>query len=112
MLRRHWRSRWWRPSTGLREPATGAVLAYAGEGAPTELASSVVELAARLGVEVPVWCWVDTDSTIDGNDQVAETLYTTGRGRKARTVRLVVTDAPDSPTQHRHVCGRIGLTTR
>lgn len=34
--------------------------------------------------------WVDIDYTIGGTAQVAETSYTTGRGRKARTVRLVV----------------------
>ena len=34
--------------------------------------------------------WVDIDYTIGGNAQVAETLYMTGRGKKARTVRLVV----------------------
>ena len=34
--------------------------------------------------------WVDIDYTIGGRAQVAETLYTTGTGKKARTVRLVV----------------------
>lgn len=37
----------------VREPEMGTVLAYAGEEAPYELASGVLELAARLGVEVP-----------------------------------------------------------
>ncbi len=34
--------------------------------------------------------WVDIDYTIGGDAQVAETNYTAGRGRKARTVRLIV----------------------
>lgn len=35
------------------EPEMGTVLAYAGEDTPSELGSGVLELAARLGVEVP-----------------------------------------------------------
>jgi len=34
--------------------------------------------------------WVDIDYTLGGKAQVAETIYTTGRGDKARSVRLVV----------------------
>ena len=34
--------------------------------------------------------WVDIDYTAGGAAQVAETTYTAGRGRKARTVRLIV----------------------
>ena len=34
--------------------------------------------------------WVDIDYTIGGRAQVAETIYTTGKGRKQRRVRLVV----------------------
>ncbi len=34
--------------------------------------------------------WVDIDYTLSGRAQVAETLYTTGKGRKQRTVRLIV----------------------
>lgn len=34
--------------------------------------------------------WVDIDYPIGGQAQVAETTYTTGRGAKARTVRLIV----------------------
>ncbi|MDH3295300.1 MAG: IS1380 family transposase [Acidimicrobiia bacterium] len=34
--------------------------------------------------------WVDIDYTFGGQAQVAETTYTTGRGTKQRTVRLVV----------------------
>ncbi len=34
--------------------------------------------------------WVDIDYTLGGQAQVAETTYTTGRGRKTRSVRLVV----------------------
>ena len=34
--------------------------------------------------------WVDIDYTLGGRAQVAETLYTTGKGRKRRTVRLIV----------------------
>ncbi len=37
----------------VREPEMGTVLAYAGEDAPCELASGVLDLAAKLGVEVP-----------------------------------------------------------
>jgi hypothetical protein len=39
---------------------------------------------------IPEAAWVDIDYTIGGRAQVAETAYTTGRGKKARTVRLVV----------------------
>lgn len=42
--------------TGLyraREPEEGTVLAYAGEDAPYELAAGVLDLAAKLGVDVP-----------------------------------------------------------
>ncbi len=34
--------------------------------------------------------WTDIDYTKDGHAQVAETQYTTGRGKQKRTVRLVV----------------------
>jgi hypothetical protein len=34
--------------------------------------------------------WADIDYTLGGQAQVTETTYTTGRGNKARTVRLVV----------------------
>jgi hypothetical protein len=34
--------------------------------------------------------WVDIDYTLGGRAQVAETMYTSGRGRNKRTVRLVV----------------------
>jgi hypothetical protein len=34
--------------------------------------------------------WVDIDYTIGGHAQVAETTYTTGTGKRKRTVRLVV----------------------
>lgn len=34
--------------------------------------------------------WVDIDYTIGGRAQVAETIYTTGKGRRQRTVRLIV----------------------
>jgi len=37
----------------VREPQMGTVLAYAGEDISSELASGALELAARLGVEVP-----------------------------------------------------------
>jgi len=40
--------------------------------------------------QIPDTAWVDIDYTIGGHAQVAETGYTTGRGRRARTVRLVV----------------------
>lgn len=36
----------------VRDPEMGTVLAYAGEDAPSELAAGVVDLAARLGVDV------------------------------------------------------------
>lgn len=34
--------------------------------------------------------WVDIDYTLGGRAQVAETIYTTGKGRKQRQVRLIV----------------------
>lgn len=34
--------------------------------------------------------WTDIDYTIGGQAQVAETIYTTGKGKQARSVRLVV----------------------
>ena len=34
--------------------------------------------------------WHDIDYTLDGQAQVAETIYTSGKGKKQRTVRLVV----------------------
>ncbi len=34
--------------------------------------------------------WIDIDYTIGGHAQVAETIYTTGKGKHARSVRLVV----------------------
>jgi hypothetical protein len=34
--------------------------------------------------------WADIDYTLGGQAQVAETIYTTGRGNKARSVRLIV----------------------
>ncbi len=37
----------------VREPGEGTVLAYAGEDTPSELANGVLELAAKLGVEIP-----------------------------------------------------------
>ena len=50
----------------VREPEMGTVLAYAGEEAPSEIAEAVVDLAARLAVELPdadaetYWpSWVD-----------------------------------------------------
>lgn len=39
---------------------------------------------------IPEGAWVDIDYTIGGKAQVAECDYTTGRGKKQRTVRLVV----------------------
>lgn len=39
---------------------------------------------------IPDGAWVDIDYTLGGKAQVAETNYTTGTGRRARTVRLVV----------------------
>lgn len=36
----------------VREPEMGTVLAYAGEDAPSELAASVLRLAASLGVDI------------------------------------------------------------
>lgn len=37
----------------VREPEMGTVLAYAGEDAPCELARDALDLAAKLGVEIP-----------------------------------------------------------
>lgn len=34
--------------------------------------------------------WIDIDYTLAGQAQVAETIYTSGKGKKQRTVRLVV----------------------
>lgn len=39
---------------------------------------------------IPEAAWVDIDYTIGGTAQVAECNYSTGQGRKRRTVRLVV----------------------
>lgn len=39
---------------------------------------------------IPETAWADIDYTLGGRAQVAETGYTTGTGRRARTVRLVV----------------------
>jgi len=39
---------------------------------------------------IPETAWVDIDYTLSGKAQVAETGYTTGTGRRERTVRLVV----------------------
>jgi hypothetical protein len=39
---------------------------------------------------IPDDAWIDIDYTVNGHAQVAETLYTVNRGRKTRTVRLVV----------------------
>ena len=39
---------------------------------------------------IPETAWVDIDYTLGGKAQVAETDYTTGTGRRERTVRLVV----------------------
>ena len=40
--------------------------------------------------QIPETTWQDIDYTIGGQAQVAETIYTTGTGTKARSVRLVV----------------------
>ncbi len=40
--------------------------------------------------EIDDTAWVDIDYTLGGRAQVAETIYTTGKGRKQRTVRLIV----------------------
>lgn len=37
----------------MREPEMGTVLAYAGEDSPRELASDILDFAAKLSVEVP-----------------------------------------------------------
>lgn len=37
----------------MREPEMGTVLAYAGEDVPYELARDVLDLATKLGVEIP-----------------------------------------------------------
>lgn len=39
---------------------------------------------------IPETAWADIDYTIGGHAQVAETIYTTGTGKHARSVRLVV----------------------
>ncbi len=39
---------------------------------------------------IPEAAWADIDYTLGGKAQVAETNYTTGRGKNQRTVRLVV----------------------
>lgn len=39
---------------------------------------------------IPESAWIDIDYTLGGRAQVAETNYSTGTGRRARTVRLVV----------------------
>jgi len=39
---------------------------------------------------IPDEAWVDIDYTLGGHAQVAETLYTAGKGRQRRTVRLIV----------------------
>lgn len=40
--------------------------------------------------QVPETDWIDIDYTLAGKAQVAECVYTTGNGKRARTVRLVV----------------------
>ena len=44
--------------------------------------------AAIAAIDDDTWCQIDY--TIGGEAQVAETIYTAGRGKKTRTVRLVV----------------------
>ena len=44
--------------------------------------------AAIAGIDDDTW--VDIDYTLGGQAQVAETLYTTGKGRRQRQVRLIV----------------------
>ena len=44
--------------------------------------------AAIAGIDETAW--VDIDYTIGGQAQVAETIYTAGKGKRKRTVRLVV----------------------
>ncbi|HTN99155.1 MAG TPA: hypothetical protein VL068_00665 [Microthrixaceae bacterium] len=39
---------------------------------------------------IPETDWADIDYTLGGRAQVAETNYSTGTGRRTRTVRLVV----------------------
>ncbi len=55
--------------------------------------SITVRLHAKMKTaiaEINEDAWVDIDYTLGGNAQVADTTYTTGGGRKTRTVRLVV----------------------
>ena len=47
--------------------------------------------AVRAAIQaIPSTAWTDIAYTKDGHAQVAETAYTTGRGKTERTVRLVV----------------------
>ena len=47
--------------------------------------------AVRAAIQaIPGTAWTDIDYTNSGHAQVAETQYTTGRGKAKRTVRLVV----------------------
>ena len=47
--------------------------------------------AVRAAIQaIPATAWTDIAYTKDGHAQVAETQYTTGRGKQKRTVRLVV----------------------
>ena len=47
--------------------------------------------AVRAAIQaIPSTAWTDIDYTKGGHAQVAETQYTTGRGKAKRTVRLVV----------------------
>ena len=47
--------------------------------------------AVRAAIQaIPGTAWTDIAYTKDGHAQVAETQYTTGRGKQKRTVRLVV----------------------
>ncbi len=47
--------------------------------------------AVRTAIQaIPNTAWTDIAYTKDGHAQVAETQYTTGRGKQKRTVRLVV----------------------
>ena len=47
--------------------------------------------AVRAAIQaIPATAWADIAYTKDGHAQVAETQYTTGRGKQKRTVRLVV----------------------
>ena len=67
--------------------------------------------AVRAAIQaIPSTAWTDIDYTKDGHAQVAETQYTTGRGKAKRTVRLVVrrTRLADTAQQRR---GPTGDTT-